>query len=42
MGIAGGKMRYKLIIRKAIKSINKKWPEINEEKINLFKTNITI
>ena len=42
MKIAAGKMRYKLIIKKAIKGLNKKWPEINEEQVNLFKENIKV
>ena len=42
MNISCGKMRYKLIIKKAIKSINKKWAEITEEKVKLFKENIQI
>ena len=42
MKIASGKMRYKLIIKKAIKGLNKKWPEINEEQVNLFKDNIKV
>ena len=42
MNISSGKMRYKLIIKKAIKSINKKWAEITEEKVKLFKENIQI
>ena len=42
MKIAAGKMRYKLIIKKAIKGLNKKWPEINEEQVNLFKDNIKV
>ena len=42
MKIAKGKKRFNLIIKKAIKSLNKKYPEINEENINLFKDNISI
>ena len=42
MKIAKGKMRYKLIIKKAIKGLNKKWPEINEDNVNLFKENIKV
>ena len=40
--ISAGKMRYKLIIKKAIKGLNKQYPEINEEKVNLFKEQIKI
>ena len=40
MKVASGKNRFKLIIKKAIKGIHKKWPEINEEQVNLFKENI--
>ena len=40
MKIGSGKMRYKLIIKKAIKGLIKKWPEIDEEKVNLFKKEI--
>jgi len=39
---SAGKMRYKLIIKKAIKGLNKQCPEINEEKVNLFKEQIKI
>ena len=42
MEIGSGKMRYKLIIKKAIKGLMKKWPEIDEEKVNLFKNEIKI
>jgi len=42
MKIGSGKMRYKLIIKKAIKGLMKKWPEIDEEKVNLFKNEIKI
>jgi hypothetical protein len=42
MKIGSGKMRYKLIIKKAIKGLIKKWPEIDEEKVNLFKNEINI
>ena len=42
MKISDGKMRYKLIIKKAIKGLNKQYPEINEEKVNLFKEQIKI
>ena len=42
MEIGSGKMRYKLIIKKAIKGLMKKWPEIDEEKGNLFKNEIKI
>jgi len=42
MKIGSGKMRYKLIIKKAIKGLIKKWPEIDEEKVNLFKNEIKI
>ena len=35
-------MRYKLIIKKAIKGLMKKWPEIDEEKVNLFKNEIKV
>ena len=40
--IASGKTRFNLIIKKAIKGLNKKYPEINEERVNLFKKNIKI
>ena len=41
--ISAGKMRYKLIIKKkAIKGLNKQYPEINEKKVNLFKEQIKI
>ena len=40
--IASGKTRFNLIIKKAIKGLNKKYPEINEEKINMFKKTIKI
>ena len=40
--ISAGKMRYKLIIKKAIKRLNKQYPEFNEEKVNLFKEQIKI
>ena len=42
MNIASGKMRFKLIIKKAIKGLNKKWPEINEEQVKLFKDTIKV
>ena len=42
MTVAKGRMRYKLIIRKAIKGLNKKWPEINEEQVKLFKNEIKV
>ena len=42
MKIAAGKMRYKLIIKKAIKGLSKKWPEIKEEQVNLFKDDIKV
>ena len=42
ISIASGKARFNLIIKKAIKGLNKKYPEINEEKVNLFKKNIKI
>ena len=42
MGIASGKMRFKLIIKKAIKGLHKKWPEINEEQVKLFKNTIKV
>jgi len=42
MKIGSEKMRYKLIIKKAIKGLIKKWPEIDEEKVNLFKNEIKI
>ena len=42
MKIANGKMRYKLIIKKAIKGLNKKWPEINEEQVKLFKDEMKV
>lgn len=42
MTIGSGKMRYKLIIKKAIKGLMKKWPEIDEEKVNLFKNEIKV
>ena len=42
MKIAKGKKRFNLIIKKAVKSLNKKYPEINEESINVFKDNISI
>ena len=42
MRIASGKMRFKLIIKKAIKGLNKKWPEINEEQVKLFKDTIKV
>ena len=42
MGIASGKMRFKLIIKKAIKGLHKKWPEINEEQVKLFKDTIKV
>ena len=35
--ISAGKTRFNLIIKKAIKGLNKKYPEINEERVNLFK-----
>ena len=37
MKVAPGKNRFKLIIKKAIKGMNRKWPEINEEQVKLFK-----
>ena len=40
--ISKGKTRFNLIIRKAIKGLNKKYPEIDEEKVNWFKKNIKI
>ncbi len=40
MSVASGKMRFKLIIKKAIKGLNKKWPEISEEQVKLFKDTI--
>ena len=40
--ISAGKTRYKLIIKKTIKDLNKQYPEINEEKVNLFKEQIKI
>ena len=40
--ISTGKTRFNLIIRKAIKGLNKKYPEIDEEKVNWFKKNIKI
>ena len=42
MSISSGRMRYKLIIKKAIKGLNKKWPEINEELVKSFKDNIKV
>ena len=42
MSIASGKMRFKLIIKKAIKGLNKKWPEISEEQVKLFKDTIKV
>ena len=42
MTVAKGRMRYKLIIKKAIKGLNKKWPEINEEQVKLFKNEIKL
>lgn len=42
MKVGSGKMRYKLIIKKAIKGLMKKWPEMDEEKVNLFKNEIKI
>ena len=42
MNISSGRMRYKLIIKKAIKGLNKKWPEINEELVKSFKDNIKV
>ena len=42
MTIGSGKMRYKLIIKKAIKGLMKKCPEIDEEKVNLFKNEIKV
>ena len=42
MKVGSGKTRYKLIIKKAIKGLNKKWSEINEEAIGLFRNNIKI
>ncbi len=42
MKIASGKMRFKLIIKKAIKGLNKRWPEINEEQLKLFQDNIKV
>ena len=40
--IAPGKIRHIFIIKKAIKGLNKEWPEINEEQVNLFKENIEV
>ena len=40
--ISKGKTRFNLIIRKTIKGLNKKYPEIDEEKVNWFKKNIKI
>ena len=42
ISIAAGKTRFNLIIKKAIKGLNKKYPEINEERVNLFRKNIKI
>ena len=42
MKVGSGKIRYKLIIKKAIKGLNKKWSEINEETVGLFRNNIKI
>ena len=42
MKIAAGKMRFKLIIKKAIKGLNKHWPEIHEEQVKLFREKIKV
>ena len=42
INISTGKTRFNLIIKKAIKGLNKKYPEIDEEKVNWFKKNIKI
>ena len=40
--ISSGKTRFNLIIKKAIKGLSKKYPEISEEKVQLFKKFIKI
>ena len=42
MKIGVGKMRFKLIIKKAIKGLNKHWPEIQEEQVKLFREKIKV
>ena len=42
ISISTGKTRFNLIIKKALKGLNKKYPEINEERVNLFRKNIKI
>ena len=40
--VGSGKTRFKLIIKKAIKGLIKKYPEMTEEKINAFKDKVKL
>ena len=42
MKISKGKTRFNLIIKKTIKEIKKKCKEINDDKINKFRTDIIV
>ena len=42
MKIAKGKTRFNLIIKKTIKEIKKKYKEIDDNKINKFRTDIIV